>query len=168
MSFIKFLKVSNQDLGSTDISDFETTNNLILPPDYKSFLTETNGGVPINPYIGLYPIDKKYGIEESPNEIEIDSFLSINSLQETLDNLRLYTYSQDSPLPLTKNANSKLEDYLKQNLVPIAESYNDLIFIDTGGLYYGNIFYNNYDFGYLNIASSFSKLLEICYKNSKE
>jgi|GEM_PF-6123224 len=168
MSFINFLKVSNQDIGSTDINDFETTNNLTLPPDYKSFLIETDGGIPINPYIDLYLIDKKYGIEESPNEIEIDSFLSINSLQETLENLRMYTYSQDSPLPVTNNANSKLEDYFKQNLIPIAESYNDLIFIDTGDLYYGNIFYNNYDFGYLKIAPSFSKLLEICYKDSKE
>ena len=140
----------------------------MFPESYRLFLLETNGGTPLKPFVNLYPIDPQYGINEDPNELEVSKFLSLTEVKEALHNLQKYTYAQDTPLPFATRVAIEKENYYQKNLIPIAECYNDLIFIDTGELSYGSVVFNNYDFGYLLLAKLLAEFFEICYEDSLE
>lgn len=148
------LNDSGEKITSEEIRSFEKDFSIVLPEDYKSFLEESNGGMPDGDYVFEF-FDE---VTERINHSVIQEFFILNT-------------NEDGSYNDLKNNCMNLwnDEALGKSDIPFA--------LDPGGNYlclslnsddYGTVYlcnheYEDADTGYLvksKVADSFSKFLE--------
>lgn len=148
------LNDSGEKITSEEIRSFEQDFSIVLPEDYKSFLEESNGGMPDGDYVFEF-FDE---VTERINHSVIQEFFILNT-------------NEDGSYNDLKNNCMNLwnDEALGKSDIPFA--------LDPGGNYlclslnsddYGTVYFCNHEYedadtGYLvksKVADSFSKFLE--------
>lgn len=148
---------SGSSLNEAIISQFEVLMNIKLPQDYKDFMLENNGGMPIESWMFDF-ID----INQINNRSVIQNFLVIY-LEETdeIDDLgQSYKILSE-------------QGFAPPSVLPIAEDPSgNIIFLVIAEEGFGKIYFGDHELadpetGYLimsPIADSFTEFLEKCYR----